>query len=200
MTLQTRAVSLVLAAAVAAIPAAAQDASKKKPEAPAAAAQGMPPLPKPGPEHELLKQSLGNWNASVESWMAPGQPPAVSKGTETNVLTGGGLWLVTDFKSEFMSAPFTGHGVMGYDPAKKKYVSTWVDSMTSSLVLGEATYDPAGKVFTGWMEGPNATGKVEKMNTTTELKADGSRVFTIYGKDQSGKETPALRITYTRQK
>src|SRR5262245_43634678 len=127
MRLSTRAVSLVLATALAALPAAAQDAAKKKPEAPAAAPQGMPPLPKPGPEHELLKQSLGTWNASVESWMAPGAPPSVSKGTETNVLTGGGMWLVTDFKSEFMSMPFTGHGVMGYDPGKKKYVSTWVD-------------------------------------------------------------------------
>jgi len=200
MTRSTRAVSLILSTALAALPAAAQDASKKKPEAPAAAAQGMPPLPKPGPEHELLKQSLGTWNATVEAWMAPGAPPAVSKGTETNVLTAGGMWLVTDFKGQFMTAPFTGHGVMGYDPGKKKYVSTWVDSMSPGLALGEATYDPTGKVLTGWMEGPDMTGKVEKMKTTTELKADGSRVFTIFGKDQSGKEAPTLRITYTRQK
>ena len=46
--------------------------------APAALAQapaGAPPMPKPGPEHELFKQDAGTWDATVESFMAPGAPP-----------------------------------------------------------------------------------------------------------------------------
>lgn len=42
-----------------------------------------PALPKPGPEHQLFQQDAGTWDATVETWMAPGAPPLVSKGTET---------------------------------------------------------------------------------------------------------------------
>src|SRR6185503_15784133 len=81
---------------------------------------------KPGPEYDVLKSQVGTWDATVEMSAMPGQPPSVSKGVETNTMLGG-LWLITDFKSEMAGAAFLGHGVAGYDPGKKKYVSTWVD-------------------------------------------------------------------------
>src|SRR5437773_2168191 len=86
------------------------------------------PFPKPGPEHEFLKKDVGVWDATVETIMEPGGKPNVSKGVETITLLGGGLWMIQDFKSEFMGVPFQGHGVTGYDASKKKYVGTWVDS------------------------------------------------------------------------
>src|SRR5262249_16419951 len=46
-------------------------------------AQQGPPMPKPGPEHAVLKQDVGTWDATVEM-VEPGKPtPTVSKGTET---------------------------------------------------------------------------------------------------------------------
>ena len=91
--------------------------TKKEPAAGAAME-----LPKPGPEHEILKKDEGVWDATVEATMAPGAPPAVSKGVETVKATGGGLWYVSDFKSEMMGQPFEGHGVTGYDRSRR---STW---------------------------------------------------------------------------
>lgn len=166
-----------------------------------AAAQetGMPPMPKPGPEHEVLKGQVGTWDATVEAWMAPGQPPSLSKGVETNTLLGG-LWLVTDFKSQFMSQPFEGHGVTGYDPGKKKYVGTWIDSMSQGLSLSESAYDAATKTMTGWMEGPDMSGKMMKMREVAELKDPDTRVFTMYMTGADGKEVPSMRITYKRRK
>src|SRR5207237_6024874 len=112
-----------VAAAILVGSAAAQE--KKKESAPP---QGQEmPIPKPGPEHEILKKDVGVWDATVETTMEPGGKPNVTKGVETNTLLGGGLWMVQDFKGEFMGVPFQGHGVAGYDPFKKKYVGTWVD-------------------------------------------------------------------------
>src|SRR5258708_12910506 len=116
------------------------------------AAPAMPPLPKPGPEHEVLKNDAGVWDATVEM-LGPG-PPNVSKGVETNTMLGG-LWLVTDFKSEMMSQPFQGHGVAGYDPARKKYVGTWVDSMSTGLQISETTYHASNKPITGCINAPH---------------------------------------------
>jgi Protein of unknown function (DUF1579) len=169
---------------------------KKEPAGAAAAA----PMPKPGPEHDVLKKDEGVWDATVEATMAPGTPPAVSKGVETVKSTGGGLWYVNDFKSEMMGQPFEGHGVTGYDPIKKKYVGTWVDSMSSGLSTSEASYDPATKTMTAWMEGPDMSGKVVKMKAVTEWKDADTRVFTLYQPGPDGKEIPGLKITYKRRK
>lgn len=159
-------------------------------------AQG-PPLPKPGPEHELLKKDVGNWDATVEMMMPPGPP---STGTETNVLGPGGLWLISDFQSNMMGAPFQGHGVMGWDATKNKYVGTWVDSMSTGISVTESTYDPATKTATGMVEGPGPDGKPMRMKAVTQYKDDDTRVFTMYMKGTDGKEAPSMRITYKRRK
>lgn len=182
-----------LVAAFAFVPAFAQE---KKAEA---APQGMPPLPKPGPEHEILKGDVGEWDATVESWMEPGKPPSVSKGVETNAMGCGGLCLITDFKGQLMAQPFAGHGVAVYDIAAKKYTSTWMDSMSPGLMVGSSTYDSAKKTMTGWMEGPDMTGKMMKMKAVSEWKDANTRVFTMYMTGPDGKEVPGMKITYKRR-
>lgn len=172
-------------------------AAQDKPAA--AAPPGMPPMPKPGPEHALFKEAEGVWDAKVESWMAPGQPPTVSAGTETNRVGCGGMCLITDFKGSFMNTPFAGHGTETYDIGKKKYVGSWVDSMSAGLSVSESTYDPATKTMSGTMEGPDMTGNVQKMRAVTEHK-DGQRIFTMYMTGPDGKEMPGMRITYTKRK
>jgi Protein of unknown function (DUF1579) len=176
----------------------AQEA-KKPADKPAPAAEMMP-MPKPGPEHELLKKEVGTWEATVEMMApTPGASSTTSKGTETSRMVGG-LWLVTEFKGDMMNQPFEGHGVAGYDPNKKKYVSTWVDSMSTGLSAGESTYDAAAKTMTGWMEGPNPDGTMGKMKMVTKYEDDDTRVFTMSMVGPDGKEAPAMKITYKRRK
>jgi hypothetical protein len=165
--------------------------------APAVAQEG-PPLPKPGPEHEVLKNDVGTWDATVEITPAPGAPPMVSKGVETSTLLGG-LWLVTDFKSDMMGQPFMGHGTTGWDSGKKKYVGTWVDTMSSGISLSESTWDPATKTMTGWMEGPDMMGRIVKTKAVSEWKDADTRVFTLYTPGPDGKEVAGFKITYKRR-
>jgi uncharacterized protein DUF1579 len=164
----------------------------------AASAQAPAP-PKAGPEHEVLKGDVGTWDATVESFM-PGAPaPMTSKGTETNTLMGG-LWLVTEFKADMMGTPFQGHGVTGYDPNKKKYVGTWVDTMSSGLGISEATWDAAAKTMTGTFEGPDMSGQVQKMKSVVTYKDPDTRVFTMSGPGPDGKDVKYMTITYKRRK
>ena len=166
---------------------------------PALAAAQAPPMPAPGPEHAVLKEDVGTWDASVEMLM-PGAPPATSKGVEVNVLGCNGLCLVTDFKGEMMGAPFQGHGVSTWDPAKKKYVGSWSDSMAPGLSVTEATWDAAKKTMNGTMESPDGKGGTAKMRSAVEYTADGRRIFSMFMAGPAGKEMPTMRITYTRHK
>jgi hypothetical protein len=161
------------------------------------ASHAMPPLPKPGPEHAIFKEDEGTWDAVVEMFAAPGAPPMTSKGVETNTVGCGGLCLISDFKGEMMpGTSFHGHGTSTWDPAKKKYVGSWTDSMSQGLAISEGTWDAGTRTMTAWMEGPDMTGTIVKMKAVVEYKS-GSRVFTMY--DAAGKQ-PAMRITYTRKK
>jgi hypothetical protein len=166
--------------------------------APAAAQQG-PPMPAPGPEHQLLKMDEGTWDAVVEFTPAPGAPPMTSQGVEVNTVGCGGLCLITDFKGDMIGAPFHGHGTATWDSVKKKYVGSWTDSMSGGLALSESTWDPATKKFTGTMAGPDMTGQINKMKTVVEHRG-GTRVMTAFGPGPDGKEMQILKISYTKRK
>ena len=164
----------------------------------AALAQEMP-MPKPGPEHKVLEMDAGTWDATVEMFMAPGAPPMVGKGTETSTMGCSGLCLVTDFKSTMAGQPFHGHGTSAWDPAKKKYVGTWTDSMSAGISTGESSYDPSTKTATGWMEGPDMTGKVVKSKSVVQYKDANTRIFTMYMTGPDGKEVQTMKISYARK-
>ena len=160
-----------------------------------AAAQDMPPIPKPGPEHEVLKAEVGAWDATIEMETPGGM--MTSKGVETNRLGCGGLCLISDFTGEFMPGmAFEGHGMTVYDSKKKKYVGTWTDSMSSSIAMGESTYDAATKTSTGFMEGTDMTGATVKTKTVVEHTDPDTRVFTMYNPDGAA----GMKITYKRKK
>jgi hypothetical protein len=157
-------------------------------------------MAKPGPEHQLLKMDEGTWDAVVETVMAPGTPPAISRGVEVDTMGCGGLCVITDFKSEMMGNPFHGHGMSTFDPAKKKYVGSWTDSMSAGLSVSEGVYDAATKTVTGWMEGPDMSGKVTRSKTTVRYVDADHRIMTMFASGPDGKEMQVMKISYTRRK
>src|SRR6266850_5745428 len=120
-----------------------------------APASSPPPAQKPAPEYALLKRDEGIWNATIQMAPEPGGEAEVSNGVETNVIGPGGLWLITDFKGQLMGKPFQGHGILGYDEAKKKFLRVWVESTQAVLFPAAGAYDPATATLTMWMEGPD---------------------------------------------
>jgi hypothetical protein len=169
---------------------------------PLAAQEQGPPMPKPGPEHEALKADVGTWDAKVEVIPAPGMQPMASKGVETNTMGCGGLCLISDFKGEMAPGQaFHGHGITAWDPAKKKYVGSWTDSMSAGLATGETTFDASRKKASGWMEAMDpASGKPVKYRMNVEYPSPTTRTMTSYATGPDGKEFMNMRISYTRRK
>jgi uncharacterized protein DUF1579 len=167
------------------------------------AQEGGPPVSKPTAEHKILASEEGTWDASVKTFMSgPDAEPMVSKGVEVNTMMPGGLWMLSKFQGEFGGMPFEGRGQFGYDPLKKKYVGTWIDSTSTILSVLEGEYDAKTKTMTYVGDGydPGQKAKfTQKMVTTT--KGDGTRVFTLYMK-YAGQPAEAkfMEITYTKKK
>lgn len=159
-----------------------------------------PQGPKPAKEHELLKLDVGRWQAEVTIYGPLGAPPMKETAIEDNRLDFNGLWLITDLKSTGPSQ-FQGHGMTGYDPAKKKYVSAWCDNMTAPLLVLEGSYDETAKAvsFTGLVPDPASGGKLRSTrNVTTYLDADTRRLES-WTKMDDGQEVKGFEILYRRQ-
>jgi len=166
----------------------------------AARAQEGFPMPKPQKEHEFLKQFEGTWDSTTKFRMAADQPWMESKGTETNTLLGG-FWLLSESKGEMFGQPFRGVGTTGYDPYKKKYVSTWVDSMMPCLSIGEGTVDASGKVLTVAISSTDCeSGKPCTMRMTQEVKDKDTTTWSMYMNGKDGKEFQCMTGESKRKK
>jgi hypothetical protein len=148
---------------------------------------------KPRPEHKKLQKFEGDWDATIAFG------GGTSKGTCRYKIGLGGFWLQSQFKADFGGMPFAGRGVTGFDPHKKKYVSTWVDSMEPALLVMEGSFSKDGKTFTEKGEGYDMEGKLQKMKSVYEFKGKDKMVFTMY-KVVDGKDEQVLQITYNRKK
>jgi hypothetical protein len=163
------------------------------------------PVPKPTKEHELLKRGVGRWDAVIKSSMPgpDGKPEeSESRGVEITRLMPGGLWTITEFRGEFAGMPFHGHGTNGYDPFKKKYVSTWVDSFGPSLMISEGDYDGTTETLTSTADTTDpASGQTIKVKSLVKYEGDDRRVFTMLMQiPGAGDElVKVMEITYTRR-
>jgi hypothetical protein len=92
---------------------------------------------------------------------------------------------------------FSGRGLDTYDPAKKKFVAVWVDSMSTSPMVMEGTYDKEKKTLTLSGEGPGMDGKPTKYKSVSVMPDDDTINFSMYVAD--GPQ-PAFTITYKRKK
>jgi hypothetical protein len=155
----------------------------------------------PGEMHAMLAKSNGTWNAEVTSWMTPDAPPNKSTGTATNKMILGGRYQQSTFKGSFDGMPFEGMSTLGYDNAKKKWVSTWIDNMGTGIMTVEGTQEAGSNVmkFEGSMTDP-ITGKECKIRETYTLVDDNTQKMEMYCTYPGGKEYKNMEIVYTRKK
>ncbi|MBL8851132.1 MAG: DUF1579 domain-containing protein [Planctomycetaceae bacterium] len=144
--------------------------------------QAQEPQPsKPEKEHEWLQQLVGEWETHGKMDAAPGQEAFECHGSETTRSIGG-LWVVAEGEAASMGMSVESVLTLGYDPAKKKFVGTWIDSMFNHLWHYEGTLDESGTVLTLLTEGPNFTkpGEMAPYKETLEFKDKDHKVFSSY--------------------
>ena len=141
-------------------------------------------------EREWLQQFVGEWEAE-------------SSGTKvTDTARPLGPWVIVDIKVEIKNGPLTGMLTVGFDPQKKKYVGTWIDSKTNYLWVYEGTVDSTGKVLTLETEGPNpmVPGKLFKAKDVHKFIDKDHRSLTSSMLGEDGKWHTFQNIDYRRKK
>lgn len=89
----------------------------------------------PNEHHARLLELVGVWDARATFWMGPDEPPISSDGECVNEGILGGRWLSMRYTCDFMGMPYEGTGVMGFDTIAGEYVSNWMDSMCTQMMV-----------------------------------------------------------------
>src|SRR5262245_57850398 len=94
-----------------------------------------------------MKRDVGTWNVVFKMFGYASGAPAVSKSTETNVMLGD-MWLISQFKGEIMGMNFEGLRQTGFDPEKKTFVLSWVDSTSPYATRMEGSWNEKTQTMT----------------------------------------------------
>lgn len=157
-------------------------------------------LPTPQPQHEWLARLLGNWTFEADCDMGPDQPPMKSAGSES-VRAFGGLWVICDGKCTMPDGtPGTTQMALGFDPARGRFVGTFIGSMMTNLWVYDGELDEKRNVLTLNTTGPDmaAEGKYANYKDVIELKSANERVLTSHMQREDGSWHQFLTATYRR--
>ena len=150
-------------------------------------------------QHRWLERLAGEWMESSEAVAAP---PSNSTWTET-VRSIGGLWVASEGRG--MTPDGTpGETVLtlGYDPARDRYVGTWIGSMMTYMWIYEGSLDPTGNVLTLDCEGPDFwnEGKLGRYRDIITFIDDDHRSLTAVVQKEDGSWEKFMETHYWRRK
>lgn len=179
---------------------AAFGADPKKPDMDPAMMQAMTMAGTPGEAHKALDAFVGKWDTKVTFWMMPGADPMVTNGMSENRWIFGNRFLEQHFMGSMMGAPFEGIGYTGYDNVKKQYWGTWMDSMSTGVMLSNGSVSSDGKTFTfvATMADP-MTGKDAASDEKITIHNANHHTMEMWGPGPDGKKFRMMEIQYTRK-
>ncbi len=157
-------------------------------------------FPEPQDEHKWLQRLVGNWTFESECSMGPDQPPLKSSGTDSTRSLGG-LWMLSDWHGAMPDGGSSDSLMsLGYDPAKKKYVGTFIASMMTHLWHYEGTRE--GDVLTLNTSGPSfaGDGTMSDYQDIIEIKSDDHRTLHSQFKGTDGNWVRFMTVNYHRAK
>jgi hypothetical protein len=132
-------------------------------------AQDFPAPAKPTQEHQWLKQLVGEWDTDNEATF--GEQKVACTGTQSSRMLGD-YWVLNEGEMTPMGMVMKSLQAIGYDPARKKFVGTFISSADGTFWIYEGTLDKAGRKLTLEADGPNMlTGKTTKFRDSYEIKS-----------------------------
>ena len=156
----------------------------------------------PGPVHEMLAKSNGEWSEEITFWMDPGSQPSKASGSVTNKMILGGRYQQSTYTGDMMGMPFEGISILAYDNGRKIFQSSWIDNFGTGITNSEGVWDEATKTLTltGKQTDP-ARGNDCTVRETFKIIDDNNQLMEMYGPDpMTGKEYKTMEIKLTRKK
>ena len=155
------------------------------------------PADLPGEAHLFLEQLVGPWEVKVRIQQGPDAEPLTGRGQMSREMMLGGRFLKTTYKGEFMGESFIGYGYDGYDNHKKKYVSVWIDNMSTAMHYSEGELDETGKILTQYGEFVDPeSGKVKKAKSVFTIRSLSMHLLVGYEMNEGGEWVKTMEALF----
>jgi hypothetical protein len=154
----------------------------------------------PGKPHQMLAKLAGAWTTRTRAWMEPDKPPMEGTGTCEQKMLLGGRYLQQEYAGEMMGSPFTGINLIGYDNHTQKYVSTWIDSMSTGIYYFEGTASADGRTITQENNYHDPVRGPTVWRSVTRIVDDNTLEYIMYITSKGGTEEKMMEMTVTRKR
>lgn len=152
----------------------------------------------PGPMHELMAKSVGEWKTINRYWMDPATEPMVTEGTATIEMILGGRYQSAKHTGTVMGMPMEGMNLTGYDNASGEFTSIWIDNLGTGTAVAKGKYDErTGELkMGGSMVDPMTKGEMQ-FREVTKILNENHHIFEMY-MIYNGEEFKSLEIEFIR--
>lgn len=188
---------------VGALPAAAQEpgAPTRDAEAEAEALAAYLVAATPGAEHDRLASLEGAWTVSGKFWTEPGAAPIVATHSSTMRMALGNRYLIEELDGALWGEEFRGMGITAYDNVEQRYVTTWIDNMSTGVLILTGEYDREADavIMTGHYTDPVSEER-QALRSVERVTEDGARVYEHWEVSEDGVEFKVMELVYRRKK
>jgi hypothetical protein len=154
----------------------------------------------PSDVHKMMAKWDGEWMEDIQMWMDPSAPAQTMQASCVNKMVMGGRYQESLNTGNFSGMPFEGRSLLGWDNARKVFVSTWIDNFGTGIIYMEGSWDAANKTinFKGKMTDP-MSGKATDIRQDVKIVDDNTQIMEQYTM-KDGKEFKSMEIKFTRKK
>jgi len=153
----------------------------------------------PGPMHEMLAKSVGDWKTITRFWMDPAGEPTETEGTGKTEMILGGRYQKSTHKSSMMGMETEGLFIMGYDNATQEFTATWIDNIGTGTAVAKGRYDESTNSINlnGAMVDPMSKQEMNFREVLKFLDDDHQllEMYVVY----NGQEFKSMEIEFIRQ-
>ena len=152
----------------------------------------------PGPIHEMMAKTVGDWNVNTKYWMDPAGEPMETEGKSSVEMILGGRYMKSTHTGTMMGMPFEGINLQGYDNATGEFTAVWIDNMGTGISVSKGKYDEATNSinFEGSMIDPMTKEDMNFKQVVTFID-DNHFMFEMYS-NYNGQEFKSMVVDYTR--
>lgn len=156
-------------------------------------------LANPGFPHQQMAKLAGSWTTRTKAWTGPDEPPVETTGTCEQKMLLDGRYLQQEYTGEMMGKPFRGINVIGYDNHYRKFVSTWIDSMSTGIYYFEGSASGDVRTITQECSYNDPVRGPVVWRSITKIIDDNTLEYEMYLIPKGGPEEKAMEMTVTRR-
>ena len=153
----------------------------------------------PGPMHEMLAKSVGDWKTITRFWMDPAGEPTETEGIGKTEMILGGRYQKSTHKSSMMGMETEGLFIMGYDNATQEFTATWIDNIGTGTAVAKGRYDESTNSINlnGAMVDPMSKQEMNFREVLKFLDDDHQllEMYVVY----NGQEFKSMEIEFVKQ-